>query len=86
MKRKLFVVGAMSIGAMIVPVGGAAAHVHGVTPLNCGVPANGNAGAAVPFGNVPADVLNGPSLLIPVNAGGAVAAGGGGKHSVLCDE
>lgn len=76
----LVVTAALALGVSALP---ASAHVHGVTPLPCHGQASPNAGAAVPFGNVPADPLNGPGPIIPLNAGGTVTDGGG-QHSSLC--
>ncbi len=62
----------------------AAAHVHGINPLEC-TPAAPQAGATVPFGEVPAEPLNGPTPLIPVNAGGAVLENGNANNAAVCD-
>jgi hypothetical protein len=81
--RKL--ISSASVGALLL-VGGlaaapsAAAHVHGITPLDC-TPANANAGANQAFEVSP--VLTG---LIPRDVGQSpLQPGDGGDDAAVCD-
>jgi hypothetical protein len=68
----------------LVPVAGASAHVHRITPLRC-TPAPENAGANQ-TNLTPAAAPEGPiSGVIPVVMGGNVELGGGGFDAAVCD-
>jgi hypothetical protein len=66
---------------LLMPVGGASAHVHRVTPLNC-TPASDEAGADVAF-EVAADEA-GLVGVIPITKGGEVTDGG--SDAAVCDD
>ena len=68
-----------------VPVAGASAHVHKITPLRC-TPAPANAGANQTNDTPAAEPNGGPiSGVIPVVMGGAVPLEGGGFQAAVCD-
>jgi hypothetical protein len=69
---------------VLVPVSGASAHVHGITPLRC-TPAPANAGANQTDGTPAAAANGGPiSGVIPVTMGGNVPLFGGGFDAAVC--
>ena len=75
----------LTIAALVlVPVSGASAHVHGITPLRC-TPAPANAGANQTDGTPAAAANGGPiSGVIPVTMGGNVPLFGGGFDAAVC--
>jgi hypothetical protein len=76
--------GLAAAALILVPVAGASAHVHRITPLRC-TPAPENAGANQ-TNLTPAAAPEGPiSGVIPVVMGGNVELGGGGFDAAVCD-
>ena len=68
---------------LLIPVGTASAHVHGITPLNC-TSAPENAGANQTE-ETPASANAGLTGVIPITKGGNVELFGGGfGASALC--
>ena len=77
---------AMTVSAlMLLPVSGASAHVHGITPLRC-TPAPDNAGANQ-TDQTPAAAANGGPIsgVIPITMGGNVPLNGGGFNAAVCN-
>ena len=70
---------------VLIPVGTASAHVHGITPLNCtSAPANAGANQTE---QTPASGTAGLTGVIPITKGGNVELlGGGFGASALCDQ
>lgn len=70
----------VTTGALVTIGSPAAAHVHGFTPLGCLDTPNANAGANVGFTQAAdaAAPLNGPTLIIPLNASEKLPSGGQG--------
>jgi hypothetical protein len=70
---------------LLIPVGTASAHVHGITPLRC-TTAPDNAGANQ-TNETPASATNeGPiSGVIPITMGGNVELFGGGFDAAVCE-
>ena len=70
---------------VLIPVGTASAHVHGITPLNCtSAPANAGANQTE---ETPASDKAGLTGVIPITKGGNVELlGGGFGASALCDQ
>lgn len=79
-------VAAASLAAFSVFSSPASAHVHGFTALGCLTTDNANAGANVGFDQAAdqAAPLNGPTPIIPLNAGGKLPSGGQGADHA-CD-
>jgi hypothetical protein len=76
--------GLAAAALILVPVAGASAHVHRITPLRC-TPAPDNAGANQ-TNLTPAAAPEGPiSGVIPVVMGGNIELGGGGFDAAVCD-
>lgn len=75
----------LTIAALVlVPVSGASAHVHGITPLRC-TPAPANAGANQ-TDQTPAGAENGGPIsgVIPITMGGNVTLFGEGFDAAVC--
>lgn len=87
MKRVITVL-VIAVASLVIVAGSASAHVHLITPLRC-VDAAPQAGAAVPFGKVPAAPLtarDGSLPVIPVLAGGQVLDHGQGANAAVCGD
>jgi hypothetical protein len=82
-KLRVVVATAFAASALVlIPAGGASAHVHGITPLRC-TPAPDNAGANQTDGTPAAAANGGPiSGVIPITMGGNV--GDGGSDAAVC--
>lgn len=82
--RRALVTVAVTVLLLLLSIGTASAHVHGITPLRCAGVGNANSGAEV------ADELAAESAadlfvgLVPANAGGAVGIGDGGFDTPAC--
>lgn len=75
---------AAAAALVILPVSGASAHVHGITPLRC-TPAPANAGANQ-TNETPAGAANGGPIsgVIPITMGGNVTLFGEGFDAAVC--
>jgi hypothetical protein len=84
-KLRVVVATAFAASALVlIPAGGASAHVHGITPLRC-TPAPDNAGAnQTDF--TPAAAANGGPIsgVIPITMGGNVELFRGGFNAAVC--
>ena len=72
---------------VVLPVGSASAHVHGINPLRC-TPAADNEAGAIRAVQTPAGREGGPLFdigVIPIDMGGAVPLLGGGRNAAVCD-
>ena len=85
-KLRMVVATAFAASALVlIPAGGASAHVHGITPLRC-TPAPDNAGANQTDFTPAAATDGGPIIagVIPINMGGNVEPNGGGFNAAVC--
>jgi hypothetical protein len=80
--RRLLITVALTALLLLLSMGTASAHVHGITPLRCVAPADAGANAADDRVAEPAAHLF--AGLVPANAGGAVAIGDGGFDTPAC--
>ena len=73
---------------LLIPAGGASAHVHGITPLFCLDQDNAAKSGAIQTNQTPASAASGGPIapgVIPINMGGNVTAGEEGAASAPCD-
>jgi hypothetical protein len=82
--RLLVATGIAASALVLIPAGGASAHVHGITPLRC-TPAPENAGANQ-TNQTPASAANGGPIagVIPITMGGNVGLFEGGFDAAVC--